>query len=34
MDELSALGYVSPSQGSGVEREVLIAPDEEFGENF
>lgn len=34
MDELSALGYVGPSQGSGVEREVLIAPDEEFGENF
>ena len=31
MDELSALGYVSPSRGSGIEREVLIAPDEEFG---
>ncbi len=34
MDELSALGYVGPSQGSGIEREVLIAPDEEFGESF
>ncbi len=33
MDELSALGYVGPSLGSGIEREVLIAPDEEFGEN-
>jgi S-DNA-T family DNA segregation ATPase FtsK/SpoIIIE len=34
MDELSALGYVSPSKGSGIEREVLIAPDEEFGDSF
>ena len=34
MDELSALGYVSASKGSGIEREVLIAPDEEFGESF
>jgi S-DNA-T family DNA segregation ATPase FtsK/SpoIIIE len=34
MDELSALGYVGPSQGSGVEREVLIASDEEFGDDF
>jgi len=33
MDELSALGYVSPSKGSGIEREVLIAPDDEFGED-
>ena len=33
MDELSALGYVSPSKGSGIERDVLIAPDEEFGED-
>jgi S-DNA-T family DNA segregation ATPase FtsK/SpoIIIE len=33
MDELSALGYVGPSKGSGIEREVLIAPDEDFGEN-
>lgn len=33
MDELSALGYVSPSKGSGIEREVLIAPDEDFGDN-
>ena len=32
MDELSALGYVSPSKGSGIERDVLIAPDEEFGD--
>jgi S-DNA-T family DNA segregation ATPase FtsK/SpoIIIE len=32
MDELSALGYVGPSKGSGIEREVLIAPDEEFGD--
>jgi S-DNA-T family DNA segregation ATPase FtsK/SpoIIIE len=32
MDELSALGYVGPSKGSGIEREVFIAPDEEFGE--
>ncbi len=30
MDELSALGYVGPSKGSGIEREVFIAPDEEF----
>jgi len=34
MDELSALGCVGPSKGSGIEREVLIAPDEEFGDNF
>ena len=34
MDELSALGYVSPSRGSGIEREVLIASDEEFGDNL
>ena len=34
MDELSALGYVSASKGSGIEREVLIAPDEEFGDSF
>jgi len=34
MDELSALGYVGPSRGSGIEREVLIASDEEFGDNF
>jgi S-DNA-T family DNA segregation ATPase FtsK/SpoIIIE len=33
MDELSALGYVSPSKGSGIERDVLIAPDEEFGDD-
>lgn len=33
MDELSALGYVSPSKGSGIEREVLISPDEEFGDD-
>jgi S-DNA-T family DNA segregation ATPase FtsK/SpoIIIE len=31
MDELAALGYVGPSQGSGIEREVFIASDEEFG---
>ncbi len=31
MDELSALGYVGPSKGSGIEREVFIAPDEVFG---
>ncbi len=31
MDELSALGYVGPSRGSGIEREVFIASDEEFG---
>lgn len=30
MDELEALRYVGPSQGSGKEREVFIAPDEEF----
>jgi S-DNA-T family DNA segregation ATPase FtsK/SpoIIIE len=34
MDELSALGYVGPSKGSGIEREVFIASDEEFGENL
>jgi S-DNA-T family DNA segregation ATPase FtsK/SpoIIIE len=34
MDELSALGYVGPSQGSGIEREVFIASDEEFGEKL
>jgi S-DNA-T family DNA segregation ATPase FtsK/SpoIIIE len=34
MDELSALGYVGPSKGSGIEREVLIASDEEFGDKF
>jgi S-DNA-T family DNA segregation ATPase FtsK/SpoIIIE len=34
MDELSALGYVGPSKGSGIEREVFIAPDEEFGEEL
>ena len=34
MDELSALGYVSPSKGSGIEREVLISPDEEFGDDI
>lgn len=33
MDELSALGFVGPSKGSGIERDVFIAPDEEFGEN-
>jgi S-DNA-T family DNA segregation ATPase FtsK/SpoIIIE len=33
MDELSARGYVSPSKGSGIERDVLIAPDEEFGDD-
>jgi S-DNA-T family DNA segregation ATPase FtsK/SpoIIIE len=33
MDELSALGYVGPSKGSGIEREVFIAPEEEFGED-
>ena len=32
MDELSTLGYVGPSRGSGIEREVFIAPDENFGE--
>lgn len=30
MSELEELGYVGPSQGSGKEREVFIAPDEEF----
>ncbi len=30
MDDLAELGYVGPSQGSGKEREVFIAPDEEF----
>jgi len=30
MSELEKLGYVGPSQGSGKEREVFIAPDEEF----
>ena len=30
MDDLADLGYVGPSQGSGQEREVFIAPDEEF----
>lgn len=30
MDDLEQLGYVGPSQGSGREREVFIAPDEEF----
>ena len=34
MDELSALGYVGPSKGSGIEREVFISSDEEFGENY
>jgi S-DNA-T family DNA segregation ATPase FtsK/SpoIIIE len=34
MDELSALGYVGPSKGSGIEREVFIASDEEFGETL
>jgi S-DNA-T family DNA segregation ATPase FtsK/SpoIIIE len=34
MDELSKLGYVGPSKGSGIEREVFIASDEEFGERF
>jgi S-DNA-T family DNA segregation ATPase FtsK/SpoIIIE len=34
MDELSALGYVGPSKGSGIEREVFIAPDDEFGETL
>ena len=34
MDELSALGYVGPSKGSGIEREVFIAPDEEFGDTL
>ncbi|MBS1249995.1 MAG: DNA translocase SpoIIIE [Chloroflexi bacterium] len=30
MSELEELGYVGPSQGSGKEREVFIAPDEDF----
>lgn len=34
MDELSALGYVGPSKGSGIEREVFIAPDEVFGDKL
>jgi S-DNA-T family DNA segregation ATPase FtsK/SpoIIIE len=34
MDELSALGYVGPSKGSGIEREVFITSDEEFGESY
>jgi S-DNA-T family DNA segregation ATPase FtsK/SpoIIIE len=34
MDELSILGYVGPSKGSGIEREVFIAPDEDFGDNL
>ncbi len=34
MDELSALGYVGPSKGSGIEREVFIATDEEFGDTL
>ena len=34
MDELAALGYVGPSKGSGIEREVFIASDEKFGENY
>lgn len=34
MDELSTLGYVGPSKGSGIEREVFIASDEEFGEGL
>ncbi len=34
MDELSTLGYVGPSKGSGIEREVFIVPDEEFGDKL
>jgi len=34
MDELASLGYVGPSQGSGVEREVFIEADEDFGARF
>jgi S-DNA-T family DNA segregation ATPase FtsK/SpoIIIE len=34
MDELSKLGYVGPSKGSGIEREVFIASDEEFGDRY
>jgi hypothetical protein len=30
MDDLEELGYVGPSQGSGREREIFIAPEEEF----
>ncbi|MDZ7844216.1 MAG: DNA translocase FtsK [Anaerolineales bacterium] len=30
MDDLSELGFVGPSKGSGQEREVFIAPDDEF----
>lgn len=30
MDDLADLGFVGPSKGSGQEREVFIAPDEEF----
>ena len=34
MDELSTLGYVGPSRGSGIEREVFIDPDEQFGDKL
>ncbi|MCJ7715766.1 MAG: hypothetical protein MUO54_04505 [Anaerolineales bacterium] len=34
MDELSSLGYVGPSKGSGIEREVFITSGEEFGETL
>jgi len=34
MDELSVLGYVGPSRGSGIEREVFIDPDEQFGDKL
>jgi len=34
MDELSTLGYVGPSKGSGIEREVFISSDEEFEDNL
>jgi len=34
MDELSTMGYVGPSKGSGIEREVFISYDEEFGDNL
>ena len=34
MDELSTLGYVGPSKGSGIEREVFITRDEEFGDKL
>jgi S-DNA-T family DNA segregation ATPase FtsK/SpoIIIE len=34
MDQLSNLGYVGQSKGSGIEREVFISSDEEFGENL